>query len=90
LGVPVVLSDIIGHQNATEDCSWYQFTTGNLRALQKNMNYIIRYQDKVKKEARLNQQMIRDNYNWAMITKALSDLYGRAWQTSPAWQISLF
>lgn len=90
LGVPVVLSDILGHQDAVENCYWYSFPVGDLRNLQKQMRYVIRYQKKVKFEAKQNQKLIKENYDWEEIAASLARLYAQDVNVPKTWQTNLF
>jgi len=90
LGVPVILSNIIGHRDAVENCYWYDFPVGDINALQKKMKYVSRYSTKVMQEAKANQKIIRHNFDWELITKSINDLYAQDFHVPKSWQISLF
>jgi len=90
LATPVILSNIEGHRDAVEGCYWYDFPVGDVNALYNRMKYIMRYQAKVRIEARQNQKLIRENYDWQGIASSLVDIYAQEFNTPKTWQTTLF
>ncbi|MFW0862119.1 MAG: glycosyltransferase family 4 protein [Candidatus Komeilibacteria bacterium] len=90
LATPVILSNIEGHRDAVEGCYWYDFPVADINALQNRMKYIIRYQSKVRAEAKQNQKLIKENYDWEGIASSLADLYAQEINAPKSWQTSLF
>ncbi len=90
LGTPVILSDILGHQDAVEGCYWYDFPVSDIAKLKKQMRYVVRYKDKVISEGKVNQKLIRENYDWEQIAKSLADLYAQEFHLPKVWKTTLF
>jgi glycosyltransferase involved in cell wall biosynthesis len=90
LGTPVVLSDIVGHHDATAGCFARYFAVGDITELKKQLQQIWRSSAQLSREAKLNQKLIRENYNWSTITQALVVVYAQEFVFKRAWQNSLF
>jgi glycosyltransferase involved in cell wall biosynthesis len=90
LSVPVVLTDILGHRDALDGCFGYYFQTRDVYKLQKHMRYVLRYSDKVFLEAQQNQKVVRENNDWELIAKSLSDLYAQEFRMPKSWQTTIF
>jgi len=90
LATPVILSNIEGHRDATVGCLARYFNLGNTRQLTKQLRYARRYQSKLTSEAKVNQKLVRENYDWLSIAQALADVYAQEFVLKRALQNTLF